>query len=448
MHAPGRDKSKRTKATASFAHIGVGHKSFSGTFSTARRFPPQDVPVSDGHRIRILLVDHVSKVLGGAEVNVLELLAHPGAREAWDVTVACAPDSPLARAIDPLQWPRRDHGFAPALNELRVVGRRFSPLAKLRAWQELQQATNRLKQLAAELRPDVILSCTNKDHFAAGAAALALSIPSAWWVNDILSSDFFGWPVRRAFVSRARSLRPRLAAVSRFGQQALLREGVPADAVRTVHNGIPLARYRRDLRRPLRAQLGIPDTEPLVGIVGRLTPWKGQDIVLRVAALWAKSGRPGRFAIIGGAFNEDAPFETHLKEFVQHHGLANRVHFVPFQPDIASAISSLNVLLHASTKPEPFGRVLIEAMALEVPVVAARGGGVPEIVTDGIDGLLVQPGDVAGTSHALERLLGDAAFQTSIVEAGSRTVRDRFSMERVFTDWHALMSEASTRSTR
>ena len=183
-----------------------------------------------------------------------------------------------------------------------------------------------------------------------------------------------------------------------------------------------------------------------LGIVGRLTPWKGQDIVLRVAAQWAKSGRPGRFAIIGGAFNEDAPFEAHLREFVQSHGLAGRVHFVPFQPDIASAISSLDVLVHASTKPEPFGRVLIEAMALGVPVVAARGGGVPEIVTDAVDGLLVPPGDVAGTTHALERLLGDPAFQTSIVEAGSRTVRDKFSMERVFTDWHALLSEASNRN--
>jgi glycosyltransferase involved in cell wall biosynthesis len=166
------------------------------------------------------------------------------------------------------------------------------------------------------------------------------SIPSAWWVNDILSSDFFGWPVRRAVVSRARRLQPRLAAVSQFGQQALIREGVPANAVRTVHNGIPLARYRHDPRRPLRAQLGLPDSEPLFGIVGRLTPWKGQDIFLRVAAQWAKSGRPGQFAIIGGAFNEDAPFETHLREFVQHHGLTQRVHFVPFQPDIASAISS------------------------------------------------------------------------------------------------------------
>ena len=84
-------------------------------------------------------------------------------------------------------------------------------------------------------------------------------------------------------------------------------------------------------------------------------------------------------------------------------------------------------------------------MALEVPVVAARGGGVPEIVTDGVDGLLVQPGDVAGTTHALGHLLNHPNSRSPILEAASRTVRERFSMERVFTDWHALLSEASAR---
>lgn len=403
--------------------------------------------MSAGRRIRILLVDHVSKVLGGAEVNVLELLAHPGVREHWDVTVACAPESPLANAIAPLGWPRRDHAFAPALNELRVVGRRFNPLAKLRAWQELNQATNRLKSLAGELRPDVILSCTNKDHFAAGAAALSLGIPSAWWVNDILSADFFGWPVRRAFVSRARRLQPHLAAVSEFGRAALLREGVPAEAVRTVHNGIPMTRYQRDPGRPLRSHLGLPGEVPLIGIVGRLTPWKGQDILLRVAQQWARSGKPGHFAIIGGAFNEDAPFERHLHQFVQTHGLSDRVHFVPFQANIVSTLSSLDVLVHASTKPEPFGRVLIEGMAVEVPVIGANAGGVPEIITHNLNGDLVQPGDVAGYLHALERLLGNPNLREARITAGRQTVQERFSMDRVFTDWHALLSEA-TGSTR
>ncbi len=397
--------------------------------------------MSDARRIRVLLVDHVSKVLGGAEVNVLELLAHPGVREAWDVTVACAPDSPLARGVDPLLWPRRDHAFAPALNELRVVGRRFNPLAKLRAWQEMQHASHRLRALASELRPDVLLSCTNKDHFVAGSVARDLGIPSAWWVNDILSADFFGWPVRRAFVSRARRLRPHLAAVSEFGRAALLREGVPADAVRTVHNGIPLTRYRRDERRPLRAQLSLNGNEPLVGIVGRITPWKGQDIVLRVANQWIREGHPGHFAVIGAAFNEDAPFEAHLRETAHKYGILDRFHFVPFQPDIVSALSSLDLLIHASTKPEPFGRVLIEAMAVGVPVIGARAGGVPEIVTDGVDGALVTPGDVSGYVHALARGL-QPGVSRAWTEAGIRTVRERFGMERVFADWHRLLTEA------
>ncbi len=397
--------------------------------------------MSDARRIRVLLVDHVSKVLGGAEVNILELLAHPGVREAWDVTVACAPDSPLARGVDPLLWPRRDHAFAPALNELRVVGRRFSPLAKIRAWRELQQAAHRLRAVASELRPDVLLSCTNKDHFVAGSVGRDLGIPSAWWVNDILSSDFFGWPVRRTFVSRARRLRPRLAAVSEFGRDALLREGVPSDAVRTVHNGIPLERYRRDDRRPLRTVLGVAAHEPLIGIVGRITPWKGQDIVLRVANQWIRAGRPGHFAIIGAAFNEDAPFEAHLRETARKHGIVDRFHFVPFQPDIISALSSLDFLLHASTKPEPFGRVLIEAMAVGVPVIGARSGGVPEIVTDGVDGALVTPGDVNGYVHALEHGLQPGVTE-SRAQAGLRTVHERFGMERVFSDWHQLLKES------
>jgi glycosyltransferase involved in cell wall biosynthesis len=396
-------------------------------------------------RIRVLLVDHVSRVLGGAEVNLLELLAHPPLAARWDVTVACAPDGRLAQALAPLGCPRRDHAFAPALNEMRVVGRRFNPLRQIRGWLELRRATDRLAILAAELRPDALLSCTNKDHFAAGAVGQRLGIPSVWWVNDILSPDFFGWPVRRAFVSNACRLKPRLAAVSRFGRDALVKEGVPASAVTTIHNGIPLDRYRPNPDHSLRAQLGIPAGEPLFGIVGRITPWKGQDVVLRAAVEWARANRPGRFVIIGAAFNEDAPFEQQLREFARHHSLGDRVHFAPFQTDIVAALSSLDILLHASTKPEPFGRVLIEAMAVGIPVVGSRAGGVPEIITDGSDGTLVNPGDVAGLMEAIRSLASDPVLRERRSAAGRATVQRRFGMDRVFAEWDALLHTACGR---
>lgn len=389
-------------------------------------------------RPRILFVDHVSKVLGGAEVNLLELLALPVARERWDLHVACAPGSPLESELAKLDLPRHTYGFAPALNELRVVGRGFNPVAKLRGWRELSRSGRRLREIVATVRPEVLLSCANKDHFTAGAAARACGLPSLWWVNDIISADFFPWPVRRVFVAQARRLATRLAPVSDFGRAALLREGVPAERMVTIHNGIPLDRYRRGTSTLLRDQLKISPAEPLFGLVGRITPWKGHELFLRLAAEWARLGRPGRFAVIGRAFNEDEPFAASLRELVRRQRLEARVHFVAFQADIAATLSQLGVLLHCSTKPEPFGRVLIEAMAVGVPVIGARAGGVPEILTDGADGLLAQPGNAADYLRHMTALNDDRALAARLVAEGRRTVERRFTLERVFADFARL----------
>ena len=178
-------------------------------------------------------------------------------------------------------------------------------------------------------------------------------------------------------------------------------------------------------------------------MVGRLTAWKGQDVFLRVADAWARAGRPGKFAVIGGAFNEDAPFASRLRQYVAERGLAERVRFVPFLPDVVGALSSLDVLLHTSTKPEPFGRVLIEAMAVGVPVIGAREGGVPEILTHDRDGGLVVPGDVAGYEALLAALVADPSRMQRWRDAGLATVRERFTLDRVFRDWDRLVREST-----
>ncbi len=388
--------------------------------------------------MRILLVDHVSKVLGGAEVNVLELLADPAVRARWQVQVACAPGSPLADRVAALGWPVVPHQFGDALNELRVVGRQFNPWAKARGWLELRRAAQRLRATVEANRPDVLLSCTNKDHFAAGAVGRACGIPSVWWINDILSADFFGWPVRRVFVHKARRLATRLTPVSDFGRAALIREGVPAERCVRIHNGIPLERYGRRPERALRRELGLGPEVPLFGVVGRITPWKGQDFFVRLAAEWARQGRPGVFAIIGRAFNEDAGYEQAVRSRIVAEGLEQRVRCVPFQPDVAAALSSLDVLVHTSMKPEPFGRVLIEAMAVGTPVVAARGGGTSEIVTDSVTGRLVGIGDLNGYVQALDAALREGS--TRWVGPARQAVETRFSLGRVVEDFDQVFS--------
>ena len=377
--------------------------------------------------------------MGGAEVNLVELLDHPGVRETWDTGVACRTGSPLHQALETIGCVRHDYGFGASLNELRVVGRGFSPAAKWRGWQEVQRARRCLESLIRKVQPDVILSCTNKDHFTAGGAARRCGVPSVWWVNDILSADFFSWPVRKVFVHQARRLASTLAPVANFGRDALIREGVPETRITTVHNGISLAKYVRDPSRPLRQELGLKPGEPLFGILGRITPWKGQDRFVDLAAAWKASGRPGSFAIIGRAFNEDQLFDQGLRLCVEERGLGDVLRFVPFQAGVASVLSSLDVLIHTSVKPEPFGRVLIEAMAVGTPVLAARAGGVPEIVEEGVNGEMAASGDLDEYRSKLDRMIQPEVL-AELSRRARPTVEAKFSLDRVAADFTRIFT--------
>ena len=390
---------------------------------------------------RVLFVDHVNRILGGAEINLAELLAEPGARAAWAAAVACSPGSPLDERLAGLDVRRVPYGFGGAVNELRVVGRAFPLLGAVRGLRALHAAGRRLGEILRETGAEVAVSCTNKDHFAATAACRRARARSVWWVNDLLTPEFFPAAARRAFGWRARRGAARLAPVSEAARRALLDEGVPAERVTTVHNGIPLERYARRGRGTLRRLIGAGDDEFLAGIVGRFTPWKGQEVVIRVARRWRAAGLKGRFLLIGKAFNEDAPHEAALREAAR--GLEDMVQFVPFQPDIGAALSDLDVLLHASVKPEPFGRVIIEAMAVGVPAVAARAGGVPEIITDGKDGLLAPPGDEAAYVAALRSLAESPARRAELAAAARRTVEERFTVSRVQRDFERVFAEVA-----
>ena len=143
----------------------------------------------------------------------------------------------------------------------------------------------------------------------------------------------------------------------------------------------------------LRAQLGLP-TGRLIGIFGRLTRWKGQHI-----ALEALRSLPGvHLVIVGEALftEDDRAYREELQRTAEEPGLQGRVHFLGFRSDVTALLQAMDVVVHCSVAAEPFGRVIVESMLAGTPVVATRGGGVDEIITDGQDGFLVPPGRSAG----------------------------------------------------
>lgn len=391
---------------------------------------------------RVLFVDHVDRVQGGAELNILELLTRSPLPRDWRVACACPDTSPLYGALTKAGVECLDYRIPAVLSEARFVDRSF-PLKRLFHWPKaMREARWQLHTLIGQFKPDAIVTCTNKDHFVAGAACELVKLPHIWWVNDALTKDFFSWPTRQAFRWHARKA-TRLIAVSDYCREALTKLGIPPEKTVTIHNGIPPLTVDTQRSGTLREFFSIPLSEPIFGTAGRFTPWKGQELFLELARRWVKDGRAGHFLLIGRAFNEEQWFEDQLKEFVTRHQLQERVHFVSYQSNLPLVLMEFDAFLHTSVRPEPFGRVLLEAMTARVPVIAARAGGVPEIIQHGENGLLAAPGEVQDYFNQLDRLTSSEDERQRLVVAGRETALRQFTVNRVSQQFSKLLNEVT-----
>jgi len=171
--------------------------------------------------------------------------------------------------------------------------------------------------------------------------------------------------------------------------------------------------------------------QPLtVGLIGRLSPWKGQHVFLAAAAEVLKEFPNSRYRLIGAAlFGEEAYGQTLVAQAAKL-GIAQSVDFCGFRADIPEQLAALDLLVHASVTGEPFGQVVIEGMAAGKPVVATNGGGIPEIVVDGETGILVPMGDSAALALAIRLLLADEPLRLEMGRRGRERVMRHFTIEQ------------------
>lgn len=164
----------------------------------------------------------------------------------------------------------------------------------------------------------------------------------------------------------------------------------------------------------------------MAGIFGRLARWKGQHIALEALAKLPDA----HLAIVGSAlFGDDADYAAQLRRRATELGIAARIHFMGFRDDIPALMKAMDVVIHASTAAEPFGRVIVEAMLARRPVIATAAGGVLEIVTDGVTGLLVKPNDPAALTATLKRLQRDPGFGNTLGARGYQQAVTRFGLK-------------------
>ena len=366
---------------------------------------------------RVLYLHHVGE-LSGAEGSLRLLLRHLD-RARVEPLFAGPARGPFVAALAADGVPTLPVAFGP----LRRVG-------------GVLRAVARLVRLVRAHRVDLLHANGPQTNVPAGLAGRLTGVPVIWHARNLIAGDM--WDVDRALaplatriVCNADAIRRRFAE-SRAWQRSVTI--INAVDTREFHPGVP--------RAPFRRELGVPDAAPLIGIVGRLGLGKGHEHFVEAALRLLGAGLDAHFVVVGDPlFAEDAWRADALRRIVKDAAREDRVRFVGYRRDIPGVMRGLDVLVLASDA-EPCGRVLFEGMAAGTPIVATNSGGTPEIVRDGIEGLLVPPRDPASLAGAIGALAADAGLRARLGAAGVARVAAEFTIERYVARTLAVYDEA------
>ncbi len=378
---------------------------------------------------------------GGVATYVLELLARVDRRR-FDVRLVSCGDGPFIDRVRAagLAYELLGANWPPPLRENVAGGgmrRLWWSYPKVGVW-TLRCAVRLARYLRRE-RIELVHTHYYHFHIVAGLARVAAPFRCVW--------HWHGMEVQRLVLAPAalwRALTHRfvwIIAISRATQQSI--RPLAGERSTVVYNGISIG-LPADRRAELRELLGVPPQSRIVGLVGSLNPIKGhRDFLDAAARVCAR--RPGvHFAFIGG---HNAPtMQPYLQLLLEQRrrlGLEQRVHFVGYRADAVTLMSGFDVSVVCTLPPgEGFGLVIIEAMAQRVPVVSTNTGAAGELITDGVDGLLVPPRDPAAMAAAIERLLDDEGLRERIAAAGRRTCEERFDIRRTVREVEATYLRA------
>ena len=210
-----------------------------------------------------------------------------------------------------------------------------------------------------------------------------------------------------------------------------VRSGLRGRTTHVVYDALDEAAFvpQRDAAS-VRAELGILNGSPCLGVVGNIQEWKGQAVLVEAMARVVAVLPHARALIIGGVHRAGAAYHQQLQERIRELHLEQALSVTGFRSDIADVMNSLDVVVHTSVRAEPFGRVILEGMLLGKPVVATAAGGVPELICDGETGFLTPPGDAACLAERLIPLLRDADLRHSVGARARTWARAQFSLPR------------------
>jgi glycosyltransferase involved in cell wall biosynthesis len=358
--------------------------------------------------------------LGGAErVLVCLLKALRSEKPNWELQVVAGDDGPLIPLLADLGFKVEVLSMPQSLVNMGEASTR-NPLALIGAFVGAFGYRNRLRKLLTRGRPDVIQTLNFKMHLLAACSTIS-GARLCWHVHDFVSNRFLTRKLMRLLSGRPACV----VAISESVARDLKSISKVPSRVRTILNAVDLDHFSPE------GPTWPPCGEPSVGFIATFARWKGHEVFLR-----AVESLPRRFRvyIAGGGLYKTAGSQItseELRVLTETLRLTDRVTFTGFLDDTAPLLRSLDVVVHASTEPEPFGLTVAEAMACGRPVVASLAGGVTEILDDGVNGLGHSPGDIQGLARSIDRLLCEPELRKRYGFAARLTAQAKLDPKRM-----------------
>ena len=216
-------------------------------------------------------------------------------------------------------------------------------------------------------------------------------------------------------------------AISKAVYDLMRRIKIPEDRISIVHNAINLAKFRPSGNtHALREEFELTTKTPTFGLFTRIVGWKGVREFIYAAGIVISEIPEARAFVVGDSSDGDEKFFEEMKRLVLSLGLSVKIIFTGFREDVPSLMEIMDVIVLASIEPEPFGRVIIEGMAMEKPIVATGAGGPLDIVVEGETGFLVEPKDVKAMADAINILLRNPELQKTMGLAGRKRAERLF----------------------
>lgn len=384
--------------------------------------------------MKVLYVNHTG-ALGGAEHSLLTLIE--GLPDGV-VPIVASPAGPLHARLGALGV--RTERLPGTTASFRLNARHTS-----RAAWDIARSAYAVRALAHRARIDVIHANSVRAGLIVASGAALGRRPAIVHVRDVLPQGRAGALVRRA-------LRRGTNQTVCISEHVARSFGPPGDTT-VIHNGVDLARWDPAAcdRDAQRAGLGLAASDRALGVVAQITPWKGQDDAIAALAAVRRRHPDARLLLIGeakfvgtGTRFDNRAFHASLVEQARAFGVAPAVSFLGERADVPALVHALDVLLVPSWE-EPFGRSVIEGMAMQRAVLATSAGGPREIVADGITGVLAPPRDVAAWAEQIGRLLDDDALRGRLGRSARASLAGRFDagthVRRVVALYHALLAQ-------